>query len=51
MNFEIALLLAQEDVLELRLQLASAQANHARAWAHLEHVVGREVAAKELRHD
>jgi outer membrane protein TolC len=46
-----ALLLAQADVLELRIQLAEAHANHGRAWAHLEHVVGREVAAQESAHE
>ncbi len=36
-------LLAQRDLLELRLELARNRARHARAWAVLEAVVGREV--------
>lgn len=36
-------LLAQRDLLELQLELASSRARHARAWAVLESVVGRNV--------
>lgn len=38
-----AALLAQRDLLELQLELARSRANHARAWAVLEAVVGRTV--------
>lgn len=34
-------LLAQRDLLELRVELARARAAHANAWARLQHVVGR----------
>lgn len=43
-----AALLAQRDLLELRIGLAKARADHARAWARLEHVVGREVSASQM---
>jgi outer membrane protein TolC len=36
-------LLAQRDLLELRIELDRARADHARAWARLEDVTGREV--------
>lgn len=40
-------LLAQRDLLELQLELARSRANHARAWAVLEAVVGRSVTPEE----
>jgi len=40
-----AALLAQQDLLELQLELARNRARHATAWAELERVVGREVEA------
>lgn len=40
-------LLAQRDLLELQLVLARSRAEHARAWALLESVVGRAVTASE----
>jgi len=41
-----ALLLAQRDLLELQLSLVRARADHARAWAALEMVVGHAVTAR-----
>ena len=38
-------LLAERDLLELQLGLARARGDHARAWARLERVVGRDVVA------
>lgn len=38
-------LLAERDLLELRLGLARARADHVRAWARLERVVGRDITA------
>ena len=42
-----AALLAQRDLLELQLELAQSRADHARAWAVLEAVVGRSVTTEE----
>ena len=36
-------LLAQRDLLELRVELDRARADHGRAWARLEEIAGREV--------
>lgn len=41
-------LIAQKNVLELNNLLARARADHARAWARLEEIVGRPVAASPL---
>lgn len=38
-----AMLLSQRDLLELKIELESARADHARSWARLEQVVGREL--------
>ena len=40
-------LAAQRSILELRIQHVTAQADHARAWARLEAIVGREIARTE----
>jgi outer membrane protein TolC len=40
-----SVILAQRDLIELQLQRAAAQAEHARTWAELEFLVGREVEA------
>jgi len=45
------LLLAVQDVLELQELLARAQAEHAAAWARLEHIVGRPVSRREMTDD
>lgn len=42
-----AVLLAERDVLELRLELARARSDHARAWAALERAAGRSLPAQE----
>jgi cobalt-zinc-cadmium efflux system outer membrane protein len=42
-----AALLAQRDLLELRLDLAGSRARHARAWAVLEAIVGRALEPEE----
>lgn len=39
--------MAQRDLLEIQLAAFEAQADHARAWAVLEHLVGRKVEARE----
>ncbi len=39
-------LLSQQDLLELRVELAQARADHARAWASLRRLVGGEVASR-----
>ncbi|MCA9699500.1 MAG: TolC family protein [Myxococcales bacterium] len=44
-----AILLAQRELLELRLETLRLSAAHAVAWAELERVVGREVAAVPVR--
>ena len=43
-----ALLLAQNELLELRLALVSTRGEHERQWVRLERLVGRPVAAQEL---
>jgi cobalt-zinc-cadmium efflux system outer membrane protein len=43
----VSALLAQKDLLELQLELARSRAQHARAWAVLEAVVGHPVEATE----
>lgn len=42
-------LLAQRDLLELRVELYQARADYARAWARLEEVTGREIAREGSR--
>ncbi len=44
-----SLLLAQNELLDLRLKLAMARADHERQWALLERIVGRPVAGEEIR--
>jgi outer membrane protein TolC len=44
-----AVLLAERDLLEISLGLAQARADHGRAWARLESVVGRPVRAAPAR--
>lgn len=44
-------LLAQRDLLDLRLEVEQARAAHAMAWARLESVVGRHVAARVTEGD
>ncbi len=49
-----ASLLAQKDLLELQIELARAKADHARAFARLEHIVGRPIKIgpnKEIFHE
>jgi outer membrane protein TolC len=41
-----SVLLAQRELLRLRLQMAQARAEHARSWAKLEQIVGRPVPAR-----
>ncbi len=41
-------LLAQRDLLELRIDLERARAEHARTWARLEELTGRELTGREL---
>jgi len=43
-----SVLLAQREVLDIHLQLATARAEHARAWSRLREVVGRDVQSKEI---
>jgi hypothetical protein len=43
------LLLAQNELLQLRLKLAKAHASHERQWALLERIVGRPVAAEVIQ--
>lgn len=45
-----ALLMAQDDVLDLEVELAEAQRKHATAWARLEAAVGSELTAQEVNH-
>jgi outer membrane protein, heavy metal efflux system len=44
-------LLAQRDLLEIRVEMEQARAEHAAAWAALERVVGRAVERKETTRD